>query len=365
MAPPNLETRVADLKVVLDAVGSERPVLGGALEGGAPNVLFAASDPERVHSLFWWYPTARQARSTDYPYGPSPEILERFRQDTADHWGTDAYNFGDLQASGSDTEPVPWGWLSRQTATPDVAVEMVRILRDTDVRGAMPAITAPVLLMARDRDHETLEYLASLLRQPQIRLFPGDDVLKIHEQPAVLDAIRDFVGIEPAPPELDTILSTVLFTDVVGSTGKQAAMGDRRWKGVIEEHHAIVREALRRWHGVESATAGDGFYATFDGPARAIRCALEVGSRVLDLGIEIRAGVHTGECELIDGKISGMTVSIGARVAATAGPSEVLVSQTVKDLVAGSGLSFRDAGEHELKGVPDRWRLYSVVRGSA
>ncbi len=361
--PPNLETRVADLTLVLDEVGSDRPVLGGALEGGAPNILFAASAPERVHSLFWWYPTARTTRAPDYPFGSSAEILERFLQAAIHRWGTNAYEFGDIQASGSKTEYVPWGWLSRQTATPDVAAEMVRMVLETDVRGAMPAIAAPVLLLARERDGETLEYLASLLRQPRIRLFPGEDTLKIHEQPAVLDAIREFVGIEPPAPELDTILSTALFTDVVGSTQKQAVMGDRKWKSLIEQHHAIVREALGRWRGLESSTAGDGFYATFDGPARAIRCAVEIGRRVLDLGIEIRAGVHTGECELIDGQISGITVSIGARVAAHAGPSEVLVSQTVKDLVAGSGLTFQEAGEHELKGVPDRWRLYRVVEG--
>jgi class 3 adenylate cyclase len=228
----------------------------------------------------------------------------------------------------------------------------------------MPSIAAPVLLLARENDREALEYLATLLRQPQISLFPGADELKIHEQPAVLDAIREFVGIDLAAPELDTFLSTVLFTDVVGSTQKQSAMGDHRWKALIEQHHAIVREALGRWRGLESSTAGDGFYATFDGPARAIRCAVEIGHRVLDdLGIEIRAGVHTGECELIDGQVSGITVSIGARVAAHAGPSEVLVSQTVKDLVAGSGLTFQEAGEHELKGVPDRWRLYRVMEG--
>lgn len=178
--------------------------------------------------------------------------------------------------------------------------------------------------------------------------------------PAVLDAIRTFVGIE-ATPELDTILSTVLFTDVVDSTRKQATMGDHRYKGLIEQHHAIVREELQRWRGVESGTAGDGFYATFDGPARAIRCALRIGRRVRHLGIEIRAGVHTGECELMDGKIGGITVSIGARVAAKARASEVLVSQTVKDLVAGSGFTFHEAGEHQLKGVPDVWRLYRVV----
>jgi len=175
------------------------------------------------------------------------------------------------------------------------------------------------------------------------------------------DGIRRFVGAERPPLELDTILSTVLFTDIVGSTQMQAALGDHGWRELIEQHHAIVRGSLVRWHGVENDTAGDGFYATFDGPARAIRCAQEVGERVRDLGIQIRAGVHTGECELIDGKVGGLAVTIGSRVAATAGPSEVRISQTVKDLVAGSGLTFEDAGEHELKGVPDRWRLYRVA----
>jgi pimeloyl-ACP methyl ester carboxylesterase len=270
--PPNLETRVDDLRAVLDAVGSERPVLAGALEGGAPNVLFAASAPERVHSLFWWYPKPRTTATTDYPFGSKSEILERFLEAAVERWGTDAYEFGDIQASGSRSEYVPWGRLTRQTATPDVAAEMVRIIiAETDVRGAMSSIAAPVLLLARERDREVLEYLASLLRQPRIRLFPGEDTLKIHEQPAVLDAIREFVGVEPPAPELDTILSTVLFTDVVGSTRKQATMGDHRWKTLIEQHHVIVREALGRWHGVEASTAGDGFYATFDGPARAIR----------------------------------------------------------------------------------------------
>ena len=347
----------------MDAVGSERCVLGGALEGGAPNVLFAATVPERVHSLFWWYPAPRTLVCADYPFGAPPELIEQATRDTTDSWGTDAYlGVGLSTFSSLGTGPVPWGWLTRQTVTPDVAVEMDRIYNETDVRGAMPSIAAPILLLARDQDRDALAYLSSLLRQPQVRLFPGEASMKPHELPLILDAIREFVGIEPSPPELDTILSTVLFTDVVGSTQQQAAMGDHRWKRVIEEHHAIVRDALGRWRGLESDTAGDGFYATFDGPARAIRCAIEIGHRVVDLGIEIRAGVHTGECELMNGKISGITVSIGARVAAKAGASEVLVSQTVKDLVAGSGLTFQEAGEHELKGVPDRWRLYSVLR---
>jgi class 3 adenylate cyclase len=358
---PNLETRVADLTAVLDAVDSDRPVLGGALEGGAPNVLFAATYPERTHALFWWYPAPRTTSAPDYPFGASEDLIARSTSATIDLWGTDAYGYSVYTGKEPGRDPTPWGRLSRQTTTPDVAAEFDRIYNETDVRGAMPSIAAPVLLLARENDREALTYLATLLRQPRMQLFPGADELKVDEQPPVLDAIREFVGVAPAAPELETILSTVLFTDVVGSTRKQAELGDRRYKGLIEQHHAIVREALERWRGLESSTAGDGFYATFDGPARAIRCALEVRDRVIDLGIEIRAGVHTGECELIDGEISGLTVSIGARVAAKAGPSQVLISQTVKDLVAGSGFTFEDAGEHELKGVPDRWRLYRVL----
>ena len=177
-----------------------------------------------------------------------------------------------------------------------------------------------------------------------------------------LESIQRFVGVEPRRAAVDTILSTVLFTDIVGSTGHQSKLGDHAWKGVVERHHAIVRQALADWRGVENDTAGDGFYATFDGPARAIHCALEIGDRVRALGIEIRCGVHTGECEVIDGKAAGIAVSIGARVGALAGASEVLVSQTVKDLVAGSGLIFTDHGEHQLKGVPDRWRLYTAAK---
>jgi len=358
---PNLETRVADLTVVLDAVDSDRPVLGGALEGGAPNVLFAATFPDRVHSLFWWYPAPRTTSAPDYPFGASEEVVARSTQATVEHWGTDAYGYAGYTVTEPGSGSIPWGWLSRQTATPDVAVQMDRIYNETDVRGAMPSIAAPVLLLARENDREALAYLSTLLRQPQVRLFPGEDELKVDEQPPVLDAVREFVGIAPAAPELDTILSTVLFTDVVGSTQKQAELGDRQYKRLIEQHHSIVRDALERWRGLESSTAGDGFYATFDGPARAIRCAIEVAHRVIELGIEIRAGVHTGECEVIDGEISGLTVSIGARVAAKAGPSQVLISQTVKDLVAGSGFTFEDAGVHELKGVPASWRLFRVV----
>jgi class 3 adenylate cyclase len=178
--------------------------------------------------------------------------------------------------------------------------------------------------------------------------------------PAVIDEATAFVGIEPTPPELDTVLATALFSDIVDSTAHQARLGDRRWKTLVEEHHAAVRGALRRWRGVENDTAGDGFYATFDGPARAVRCGLEIIDHVRRLGIEVRVGIHTGECEVIDGKCAGIAVSIGARIAARAQPSQVLVSRTVKDLVAGSELTFHDAGEHQLKGLQSSWLLYAA-----
>jgi class 3 adenylate cyclase len=354
--PPNLETRVTDCLAVLDAVGSERPVLGGQLEGGAANVLFAATMPERVHSLFWWYPAPRSAQAPDYPWGGTPEDLDSRMQEKADHWGTRGFY-------DPDDPTFPWALLSRQSTSPDVAIEQELIWRQTDVRGTLPAVTAPTLLLAREHDREALDYLAALMPNATVRLFPGsgDLIPAIDEQPSVLRAIREWIGAEMPAPELDTVLATVLFTDIVGSTERQAALGDQGWKELVGRHHAIVRDALERWRGVENDTAGDGFFAAFDGPARAIRCAQEVTQEVRDLGIEIRAGVHTGECTVIDGKVAGIGVAIGSRVGDAAGASEVLVSQTVKDLVAGSGFAFEDAGEHELKGVPDRWRLYRVV----
>ena len=364
--PPNLETRVSDLRLVLDAVGSDRPTLAGAMEGGAPNVLHAATDPERVRSIVWFEPMPRVVWTPDFPWGVKPEYFERDQRDL-DLWGTNEYGAAsaETEASGGHVllpeEIRVRGMQSRHTATPDVARELTRIWYETDVRGVLPSVQARTLLITREdasEDIEATEHVASLMPDAAVATVPGygPDMLD-----PVLDVIRPFLGVELPAPELDTILSTVLFTDIVGSTEKQAELGDRGWKELVERHHAIVREGLSRWHGVENDTAGDGFYATFDGPARAIRCALEVTDRVQDLGVEIRAGVHTGECELIESKCAGLTVSIGARVASNAGASEVLVSQTVKDLVAGSGLGFEDRGEHELKGVPESWHLYRVV----
>jgi class 3 adenylate cyclase len=367
--PPNLETRVADLRVVLDAVGSERPVLVGAIEAGAPMVLLAASSPERVQSIVWWSPSARSVWSPDYPWGAGPEYVDANEREM-EHWGT--LEGARIWAEGesiygrvtTDEEIRDFAKLSRNTATPDVARELTRIWYETDIRPVLPSVNVPALLLdqqATKSDVEETQYIASLMPQADLKVLPQGVLASPEVLSAVVDEIRRFAGVEPPMPELDTVLATVLFTDIVGSTEKQAAIGGHAWKELIQRHHAIVREGLERWHGFEADTAGDGFYATFDGPARAIRCALDITQRVRELGLEVRAGVHTGECEIVDGKCTGISVSIGARVASTAGPSEVRVSQTVKDLVAGSGLAFKDAGEHELKGVPDRWRLYAVV----
>ena len=366
--PPNLETRVADLRLVLDAAGSERPVLAGQIEGGATAVLLAASDPGRVQSIVWWGPVARNVWTPDYPWGARPEYIE-MDQRQLQHWGTleGARIWAESEAMYGhvfDEETIrAYAKLSRHTATPDVAMELAKIWYETDIRSVLPSVNVPALLLDQQitpSDEEETQYVASLMPLAEVRPLPRDarivDVVSI-----VVDEIRGFVGVEPPMPELDTVLATVLFTDIVGSTQMQSALGSHAWKELIERHHAVVREALQRWHGVEVDTAGDGFYATFDGPARAVRCAQDIVRLVRELGIEVRAGVHTGECEVVDGKCTGLTVSIGARVASTAGPSEVRVSQTVKDLVAGSGLSFKDLGEHQLKGVFERWRLYAVL----
>jgi class 3 adenylate cyclase len=366
--PPNLETRVDDLLVVLDALGSERPVLAGLIEGGASAALLAASNPERVQSMVWWEPVGRNVWSPDYPWGVRPEYVE-IDQRQLQHWGT--MEGARLWAEGealygrvlTEDDIRAWAKLSRHTGTSDVARELARIWYETDIRSILPSVNVPALLLDQQltpNDVEETEYVASLMPQAELRVLPRTESMA-EAATFVVDEIRKFVGVEAPMPDLDTVLATVLFTDIVASTEKQSTLGGHAWKDLIQRHHAIVRERLERWHGVEADTAGDGFYATFDGPARAIRCALDITQRVRELGIEVRAGVHTGECEIVDGKCTGISVSIGARVASTAGPSEVRVSQTVKDLVAGSGLAFKDAGEHELKGVPDRWRLYSAA----
>ena len=302
---------------VLDAVDSDRPVLAGYAEAGAPNVMFAATNPERVRSIVWFSPLPRILWTPDFPWGAKPNYFEHDER-LLELWGTSEFGaaWAETEAEwteGFEAHPedvLMAGMMSRHTTTPDVARELTRIWHETDVQGVLPSVQAPALLVANERyadDVETAEYVASLMPDAQVARTPG--MGPDHDE-FNLDLVRRFLGVERPAPEHDTILATVLFTDIVGSTDKQASLGDRRWRNLVEKHHAIVREALGRWRGVENDTAGDGFYATFDGPARAIRCAQEVVQGVRELGIEVRAGMHTGECELIEGKCAGITVSI-------------------------------------------------------
>jgi class 3 adenylate cyclase/pimeloyl-ACP methyl ester carboxylesterase len=365
---PTLEVRVSDLMTVLNTIGVRRPVLLGYLATGAVNILAAALRPRLPRAIVWLEPIARYAWAEDFPWGLGPEERASERE-FIDLWGTNAYGRAFLEEEEAFGNVMPpevgqsMARASRGACTPDVARKMTDIWYEIDVRGVLSTVATPTLLIVhedRQGSVDKAEYVASKMPAAEVRRMPGS-AWTIEEMPAWVEQIRDFIGLERPAAALNTVLSTVLFTDIVGSTQRQSALGDRDWRDLAQKHHALVRDSLRRFGGSEADTAGDGFYATFEGPARAIRCALDIVERVRELGIEIRAGIHTGECELIDGKVGGLAVSIGARVATTAGPSQVFVSQTVRDLVAGSGLAFEDAGEHALKGVPDRWHLYRVV----
>jgi class 3 adenylate cyclase len=378
--PPNLETRAADLLVVLDAVGSAAPVLGAAASTGAMHALFAATYPDRTSGLVWNYPRARLAWAPDYPWGQGAEAFEAAIAD-GEKWGTTEYARelalsraaqragvadGERHGLTVDEELVRrYARITRNTVSPDVAEAVTRISWQTDVRDILPSVHTPAALIIGDADAkaelEEAEYVASLMPNATVHVLSGRSGL---QGEAILEIVRELAGIE-RPRQPTTVLATVLFTDIVDSSRTQAAVGDRAWKKLVLAHHSAVRDSLGRWEGSEHDTAGDGFFASFVGPARAIHCAHEITARVANLGIETRAGVHIGECEVIDGKPGGLAVTIGARILATAGAREVVVSQTMKDLVAGSGFSFTDRGEHELKGVPDRWRLYVAAPPTA
>ena len=365
---PTIETRVADLFCVLDAAAVERPIMTGFLSTGAVNAMAAAVRPDLARAIVWLEPVARHAWAPDYPWGNRWESLDDELAHLAS-WGTADYARWFIEEEAASGNPMPQSMersfvrQSRNACTPDVAAELARTWYETDVRGILPSVQTPTLLLVheeRTANVEQANYIADLMPSAEVRVMPGE-AWSMEEQPAWLAEIRRFLGEDLPVPSSDSVLATVAFTDIVDSTRTQAALGDLGWKDLVVAHHAIVRDALTRWDGVEQDTAGDGFFASFDGPARAIRCLHELMERVKALGIEVRAGVHTGECELIDGKVGGLAVSIAARVTSNAGASQIMVSQTVKDLVAGSGLRFDDAGEHELKGVPDRWRLFRVT----
>ena len=331
------------------------------------SVLFAATYPERTSALITLGTFAKRIWSEDYPWAPTDDRREEEYAAIEQDWGRSL----DLEVYApsmvNDRAFASWfvGYL-RRSASPQAALALLKMNTQADIREVLPAVRVPALVMNRvgdlDVKIEEARYLAARIPGAKLIELPGaEHVMWVGDTEPLLEEIQEFLTGVRGHVEPDRVLATVLFTDIVGSTERAAALGDRAWGDLAERHHAVMRSELERYRGREVDTAGDGFFATFDGPARAIRCARAMTEAVRELGLEIRAGLHTGEVEQIDGDIGGIAVNIGARVSARAGPSEVLVSQTVKDLVAGSGLAFEDAGEHVLKGVPERWRLYRVV----
>jgi class 3 adenylate cyclase len=330
-------------------------------------LLFAATFPERVSSLVLFGTFARLMEAPDYPWGNPPEAMEMLYEGFAEAWGEGVALAVMAPFEEDQRFRNWWARLERLSMTPGGATAVMRMNSQIDVREILPQVRVPTLVLHRRGDPgiavEAGQYLADQIEGARLALLDGDAHLPfLNDADAVVDEIEQFLtGSRHAALEPDRVLATVLFTDIVGSTERAASLGDRDWRQLLEEHHRIVREQLERYRGREVKTLGDGFLATFDGPARGIRCARSAVEAVRELGIELRAGLHTGECELAGDDMEGIAVHIGARVGAAAGPGEVLVSSTVKDLVVGSGLEFADRGTHTLKGVPGEWRLYAVA----
>lgn len=367
---PTLEERMDDVRAVLEEVGSSRAALFGHSEGGNMCVLFAATYPERTSALVTLGSFARRRDpDDDYPWAPTAENREETAQDIERNWGhlrPEDVEYYAPSRLGDDQFVRNLERYLRRSASPGAAAALLRMNSYLDVRDVLPTIRVPTLVLHRTGDHDVDvaegRYLASKIPGARFVELPGDDHwISAGNPDEIAGEIESFLtGTRPAE-ELDRVLATVLFTDIVDSTKRAVELGDRRWRQLLNTHDAAVRRELERFRGREVDTAGDGFFATFDGPARAVRCAISIGDAVRELGLDLRAGIHTGECELDGPKVRGIAVHTGARVASLAAPGEVLVSRTVKDLVAGSGLDFVDRGVHELKGVPGEWRLYAAV----
>ncbi len=367
---PTLETRMDDVRAVMDAEGTEQAVLWSGQEGTHVTTLFAATYPERTLGLVLLDPSAKALPSDDYPWAQTHDVWMARLNDVRANWGRREYFLRLLEerVPEAPADPSFQDWFvthMRRSLSPGAAAAFFRAAMESDVTEVLAAVRVPTLILFSPAQRGPAEYFAGRIPDVQIRELPdmrGDYTwLDDGTHGRTMALVRDFVTSLGRAHEPDRILATVLFTDIVDSTPMQAELGDRGWADLVRRHHALIRDLIARFRGIEQDTAGDGFYVRFDGPARAVACAQEIVRAVGTLGIQLRAGLHTGECEVVDDKCSGLSVSIGARVASTAGAGEVLVSQTVKDLVAGSDLTFEDAGEHELKGVPDRWRLYRVV----
>jgi pimeloyl-ACP methyl ester carboxylesterase/class 3 adenylate cyclase len=370
---PTLETRMEDARAVMDAAGSARAAFFGSSEGAAMSLLFAATYPDRTAALVLRGAYPRTMWAPDYPWGHSEEEYRRELELRMRLFGPrvqaeeavrSLLQLGDEDDAGSWVDYFRWG------GSPGAVEALAYMNKEIDVRHVLPAIRVPTLVLHASQDTvvpiDVARYVADRIPGARLVEVPGVGHLAASGAP-IIDEIERFLlevwesgGWEEV--EQDRVLATVLFTDIVDSSVLLAKLGDRAWRELLERHHELVRRELGRFRGAEVDTAGDGFFASFDGPARAIRCARAIIDGLNELGLEVRAGLHTGECEIVDGKVAGIAVHTGARVASRASAGEVLVSSTVKDLVAGSGLAFSDRGVHELKGVPGEWQLYAVDR---
>jgi pimeloyl-ACP methyl ester carboxylesterase/class 3 adenylate cyclase len=365
----DLETRMDDVRAVMDAVGSSRAALVGTSEGGPMSALFAATFPERVAALVLYGSLPRFAWAPDFPWGQRLDEWQRELDDWLRIWGT-VEQAREITPDADEPELEAAARRRRLSASPGAYRKIEMMNMTIDVRQVLPSIVMPTLVLHRRDDDLPIEGARWMAEQ-----IPGAEFIELPGGPhfphlgdwrALVDEIQRFLldvrerG-EWGASEPERMLATVLFTDIVAASEHAAKLGDRAWRDLLERHHALIRRQLVRFRGHEVDTAGDGFFATFDGPARAIRCARAIVDSIPQLGLDIRAGLHTGECELVDGKVAGIAVHTGARVASNAQPGEVLVSSTVKDLVAGSGIAFHDRGLHELKGIPGEWRLYVVT----
>jgi class 3 adenylate cyclase len=363
---PTMDDRIDDLRAVADDAGMERAVIVGQGHGGPAAMLFAASHPERVSSLLLISTYARWQRADDYPAGMPAESTRRYNEVVSGIWGTGGTIAGFRPQLADDPEARRnWAGLERRGGSPAQLERMMAMWTETDVRDILPSIRVPTLVVHRTGDMQFRvshgRYLAEHIPGAKFVEFPGNDHFFVGEDLEVLvGEIEEFVIGRRSAVAADRVLSTVMFTDIVDSTSAASAMGDRAWRGILDRHDEMVGRQLERYRGVAFKHTGDGVAATFDGPARAITGACAIRDALRGLGLEVRAGLHTGEIERRGADVSGLGVHIAARVAALAGPGEVLVSSTVKDLVVGSGITFEDRGSHALKGVPDEWRLLSV-----
>jgi class 3 adenylate cyclase len=361
---PDLETRMDDVRAVMDAVGSKEASLFGYSEGGPMCLLFAATYPERSTSLCLYGTYAkRRDPDDDYPWAPTAEQRLEYASVVEQEWGSEA-DLGTMAPHADEAMVRWWRARARASASPGAARDLILMNSQIDVRAVLSAVRVPTLVLHRrgDRDSSAEEgrYIAARIPGARFLQLDGEDHLPWIDSDQVLDEVEEFLTGVRHGPEPDRVLATVLFTDIVRSTERAVELGDRAWRDLLERHHELVRRQLGRFRGQEVDTAGDGFLATFDGPARAIRCAQAIRDQARGLDLEIRAGVHTGEVEQAGRDVRGIAVHIGARVAAMAGAGEILASSTVRDLVAGSGIEFQDRGIHPLKGIPGDWRLWAV-----